>query len=885
MMADLKPPRFAQKVLLSFLREEISEEVQGDLEELFFSNLEKSTPARARLNYWYQVLNYLRPFAIKKFKSTFSNYLTMYKHDIKIGWRNLTKQKMYSAIKIGGLGMGIAACFLIALYLKEELSYDQSYPDASRIYRIVGRATTDGVIEKWVSFPAPMAKAMLKDFPEIEISARLMPNSLFPGAGSNEIRPSDNKENTYEEGFTYADGELLNILQLPIIYGDKRNALSEPNTMVISKSKANKYFPGQNPVGKIMFLNNDKSRPWKISAVIQDPPSTSHLQYNFYLTLSGIEWWQGEQSSWDADNYVDYILLRPGTDVALFKKKLTTDIGYNYYLPTMLKGGDKNAEKELATFSLHLQPVGDIHLKSYDIKDGLTHGDIRFVLMFAAIACFILVIACINFINLSTAKSANRAREIGLKKVAGASRNVLITQFLTESLLFSFFSFILGILLAWILLPYFNLVSARSLVIPWSAWWLAPGLLVSAVIIGLAAGLYPSIYLSSFMPIQVLKGELSRGSKNSILRNGLVIFQFTASIILIISTVVIYNQMHFILNKKLGYNKEQVILVQGANTLNKEVKNFKNELLKNPHVINVSVSDYLPVTGTKRNGNTFWEESKRNSESGVTGQFWRVDNDYIKTLGMKIIQGRDFNSSMPSDSQAVIINQTLANKLNLKDPVGKRIFNGGTYEVIGVVEDFNFESLRDNINGLCMQLGNSSSIISVKVNSADMQKTIAYITSVWKTFSPNQTIRYTFLDESYARMYADVKRLVSIITGFAILAIIIACLGLLGLSSFIAEQRTKEIGIRKVMGARIGTITGLMSKDFVMLVGIAFAIASPVAYWAMNKWLQDFAFHINIGWWVFALGGFVAVSIALITVSFQSIKAALMDPVKSLRKE
>jgi putative ABC transport system permease protein len=343
--------------------------------------------------------------------------------------------------------------------------------------------------------------------------------------------------------------------------------------------------------------------------------------------------------------------------------------------------------------------------------------------------------------------------------------------------------------------------------------------------------------------------------------------------------------MHFILNKKLGYNKEQVVLVQSANTLNKEVKNFKNELLKNPQVINVSVSDYLPVTGTKRNGNTFWEESKRNSEGGVTGQFWRVDNDYIKTLGMKIVEGRDFNSSMPSDSQAVIINQTLANKLNLKDPVGKRIFNGGTYEVIGVVEDFNFESLHDNIEGLCMQLGNSPSIISVKVNSIDIQNTIAYITSIWKSFSPDQPIRYTFLDESYARMYADVKRLVTIITGFAILAIIIACLGLLGLSAFIAEQRTKEIGIRKVMGAGIGTIIVLMSKDFVMLVGIAFVIASPVAYWAMNKWLQDFAFHISIGWWVFAMGGFVAVSIALITVSFQSIKAALMDPAKSLRKE
>jgi putative ABC transport system permease protein len=778
--------------------------------------------------------------------------------------------------------MGLAACLLIALYIKEELSYDRSYPDADRIYRITGKATVNGAIIKWVDFPAPMGKVLLKDFPEIELSARLMSNSLFPGAGSNEIRSSDKSENTYEEGFTYADEELLDMLQIPVIYGDKTHVLREPNTIVITKKKASKYFPGQNPVGKIMFLNNNKNRPWKISAVIQDPPTTSHLQYNFYLSLSSIEWWQGEQSDWGADNYVDYILLRRGTNISLFEKKLTSDIGNNYYLPTMLKAGDKNAEKELETFSLHLQPVSEIHLKSYDIEDGLKHGDIRFVLMFAAIAFFIIVIACINFINLSTAKSANRAREIGLKKVAGAYRNVLIKQFLTESLLFTFFSFVLGILLAWLLLPYFNMVSTRSLAIPWSAWWLAPGLFVSAVIIGLIAGLYPSIYLSSFMPIQVLKGELSRGSKNSILRNSLVIFQFTTSIILIISTVVIYNQMHFILNKKLGYNKEQIVLVHGANTLNKEVKNFKNELLKNPQIINVSISDYLPVTGTKRNGNTFHIEGE---QSGVVGQFWRVDNDYVKTLGMKIIEGRDFNSAMPSDSQAVIINQTLANKLNLKDPVGKRISNGSIFEVIGVVEDFNFESLRDNIGGLCLNLGISPSIISVKVNSSDMENTVAYISRVWKSFSPDQPIRYTFLDESFNKMYEDVKRLVYIITGFAILAIIIACLGLLGLSAFMAEQRTKEIGIRKVMGASIGTITGLMTKDFIKLIGIAFVIASPIAYWVMNKWLQDFAFHISIGWWVFALGGFVAAFIALIAISFQSIKTALMNPVKSLRKE
>ena len=881
------PPKLAQKLLLSFLREEISEEVQGDLEERFNLNLMKFSLLRSKLSYWYQVLNYLRPFAIKKFHSNYSDF-TMYKHHITIGWRNLTKQKMYSAIKIGGLAMGLAACLLIALYIKEELSYDQSYPNSDRVYRIVGKVTDIGILEKFVSFPAPMAGVMIKDFSEIEISGRLMPNSLFPGAGSNEIRLSDNKENTYEEGFTYADAELLKILQLPVIYGDRQNALSEPNTMVISISKANKYFPGQNPVGKLMVLNNIKDNPWKICAVIQDPPFNSHLQYDFYLSLAGIELWNGEQSSWNANNYVNYILVQKGTNISQLEKKLTSDIANNYYLPTMLKSGNKNAVKQLETFSLHLQPVREIHLESYDIKsyaDAQSQGDKRFVMMFAAIAFFIIVIACINFINLSTAKSANRAKEIGLKKVAGAQRKTLIKQFLTESMLFSFFSMVIGILLAWALLPYFNMVSARSLSIPWLAWWFTPCLLITAIIIGLIAGLYPSIYLSSFMPIQVLKGELSRGSKNSILRNSLVIFQFTASIVLIVSTIVVHNQMDFILNKKLGYDREQVILVQGANSLDKDVKNLKNELLKNPQIKNVSVSDYLPVAGTKRNGNTFWIKDEKNPGDGVVGQFWVVDDDYINTLGMRITEGRDFNPAMPSDSQAVIINQTLAKKLNLKDPIGKRITNWNTWEVIGIVEDFNFESLRDNIGGLCMHLGNSPSIISVKANSTDMENTIAYISSVWKSYSPDQPLRYTFLDERYAKMYEDVKRLVNIISGFAILAIIIACLGLLGLSAFMAEQRTKEIGIRKAMGASIVSITGLMTRNFIRLIGFAFIIALPIGYWAMNRWLQDFAFHISIGFFEFIIGGFIALLIALSAISFQSIKSALMNPVNSLRKE
>ena len=783
--------------------------------------------------------------------------------------------------------MGIAACLLIALFIKDELSYDRSYPDANRIYRVVGFDLQDGVIQKWVSFPAPMAKAILKDFPEVENAGHLMPNNLFPGAGSNEVRPADKTENAHDDGFTYASQGMLDILKLPMVYGNRAEALTQPGSIVISKSKADKYFPGQNPVGKILYLNNNKDLPRKITGVIQDIPANSHLhQYNFLLTTAGVEWWKGEQNDWDGNNYTDYVLLKPGTDVAQLEKKLTTDILHNYYLPTMLNDGDKNAEKELASSSLHLQPVGDINLRSYDIQDGLTHGDIRFVWLFGAIAGFILIIACINFINLSTAKSANRAKEVGLRKVIGSQRSSLVKQFLTESMLFSFLSFALGILLARALLPYFNMLSAKSLSIPWTAWWLAPVMLGSAIIIGIVAGLYPSLYLSSFKPISVLKGQLSKGSKNSILRNGLVVFQFTTSIVLIISTVIIYNQVHFILNRKLGYNKEQVLLLQGTNTLGQEVKTLKTGLLKLPQVKNVSISDYLPVADTKRNGNSMWVAGKQNTDAGTDSQVWVVDNDYISTLGMKMVAGRNFNPAIASDSQSVIINQTLAKKLNLKDPVGKRVANGNTtFPVIGVVEDFNFESMRGDIGGLVMRLGSSPSIVSVKINTGDVTNTIASITSVWKTVAPAQPIRYTFLDESFANMYADVQRMASIFTSFAVLAIIIACLGLFGLSAFMAEQRSKEIGIRKVLGASISSITTLMSKDFIKLVVIAIVIASPIAWWAMTKWEQDFAYRAPISWWVFAAAGTAAIIIALITVSFQSIKAALMNPVNSLKAE
>lgn len=812
----------------------------------------------------------------------------MIKNYLKIAVRQLKKQKMYAVIKIGGFALSIAACLLIALYIKDELSYDKSFPDADRIYRITGEYNNHGKIETGADWPPPMAKALREDFPEVEKSGRLMPHELFYGAGSNEVRRADKTENTFEDKFSYADQDMLDILKVPMVYGDRAHALAEPNSMVISKSKADKYFPGENPVGKVMILNDDNTRPFKIGGVMQDFPSTSHIQYNFLLTMTGYELWKGEQAGWGSSNYYTYVLLKKGTSAAQLQSKLHLLMD-KYFLPMLREARVKEAEEMAKNIKLFAQPIKDIHLRSYNIDDGLAKGDIRFVWLFGAVACFILIIACINFINLATAKSANRAKEVGLRKVVGSKRTGLIKQFLTESMLYSFASFALAVLLAALLLPYFNMLSGKSLNIPWTAWWLAPLLIVSAMFIGVLAGLYPSFYLSSFKPINVLKGQVSRGSKNAVLRNGLVVFQFTTSIILIIGTLVIYKQTHYILNKKMGFDKDQVMLIQGTGTLGKNTASFKNELLNIAQVKSVSVSDYLPVSGTKRDGNTFYREGKTKEDIGVSSQKWVVDHDYMKTMGMKIIEGRGFSKDMASDSAAVILNKTMADKLGLKNPLGQRITNGWeTFTVIGVMQDFNFETLKQSINPLCLVLGGGrSSIISVKINQADVKNTIASVISVWKKFAPTQPIRYTFMDESFANMYADVQRMGSLFTSFSILAIIIACLGLFALSAFMAEQRNKEIGIRKVLGASVSSITAMLSKDFVKLVLIALVIASPIAWWAMNKWLQDFAdgYRIAIGWWMFMAAGILVVLIALATISFQSIRAAMMNPVKSLRSE
>lgn len=805
----------------------------------------------------------------------FSNYL-------KIAWRSMNRQKMYTAIKIGGFALGLATCMVIFLFIRHELSYEKDLVNGDRVYRVYNHYLgTDG--GKWVAMPANLASILRTSYGEVEKAGRLIPYNWF-NAGNNLVRRDDQVESTYEEKFAYIDNDMLDILEIPMIYGDRSKALLEPNTIVISKKKANKYFPNENPVGKLLVLNDDKTKVFTVGGVMDDFPPNRHINFDFFLTLSNVEFWKGEQTSWCCWNYDVYVRLRPDANVSELEGKMLS-IKNTYYVGYLKETGNASAEDVRKNHTFKLQPVGDIYLAGREIGDNHQHGDIRYVWLFGAVAVFILLLACINFVNLSTAKSANRAKEVGLRKVVGSFRSSLIRQFLTESTLYSFVSFAFGLLILVLALPFFNTLAGKTLSVPWNEWWLFPALISSAIAIGVIAGMYPSFYLSAFKPIDVLKGKVSRGSRSGSLRGAMVVFQFTTSIILIIGTFVIYRQMNYILNAKLGFNKDQVLMIQGANTLGKNREAFKMELEKLAGVEHVTINNYLPVHGTPRDQNTYWREGKTKEEKSVGAQSWWIDEDYIATMGIRLIEGRNFDPSIKSDSSAVIINQAMVKALGLKNPLEEKIENWTVWHVIGVVEDFHFETMKEKIGPLCFKYGTGGSIASVKVSSNQMTNVIDEVSEVWKHFLPNQPIRYTFLDQSYARMYDDVTRTGKILTSFSVLAIVVACLGLFALSAFMVEQRNKEISIRLVLGASVKNIFRLLTQNFVMMVAIAFVIAVPIGWYLMKSWLEDFEYKIGLTWDIFAMAGLVSVVIALLTVSYQSIKAAFVNPASRLKSE
>ncbi|GLU43309.1 ABC transporter permease [Allomuricauda sp. NBRC 101325] len=804
----------------------------------------------------------------------------MFRTHLNVAWRSIKKDKLFTIIKIGGFAVGICACILISLFIKNEVSYDKHYAKNDQIYRVVMQGVFEGEVMKSTHFPLPFAEALQTDFAEIEKAGKVNSIEIF-GAGKRGFRLEGKQENTFEENFLLADQEAFNILEIELEQGNAKTALTNPQSIVLSESKAAKYFPNGNAVGQTVFLDNDATKPYTITGIMQDVPKNSHLNFDFLLPVDD------QYGGWTNQNYFTYVLVNPNTNIAGLEQKMASVVE-KYIIPAQIERG-RSADfiNVLRTIEYKLQPISDIYLKS-DLKmqDGLKHGDIKFVWLFAAIALFVLLLAIINFINLSTAKSANRAKEVGLRKTIGAFRNNLVNQFLTESVLFSIISFVLGTVMAWTLLPMFNEIAAKKIVMPWTAWWFLPVLFVSSLIVGVLAGLYPAFYLSAFRPANVLKGSLSIGSKSGKLRSGLVVFQFTTSVVLIIGTLIIYQQMDYIINKKLGYQKEQVVVLEGTNILGDKMESFKNQLLGLAQVKSVTATSYLPLDGGSRNGNTFRLENKDDGGRGVPAQIWRVDYDYIKTLGIELKKGRDFSKEFATDSEnAIIINSKMASDLGLKDPIGKKVSNGQTFNVIGVIEDFHFKSLKEDISALSLVIGENIGAVSVKLEKGNPSEALAAIEAIWDSNIPNQTLSYNFMEQEFAQMHDDVQRMGKIFNSFALFAILVACLGLFALSAFMVEQRKKEISIRLVLGAPFKSIYQLLTLDFLKLILVSICIAIPIGWYLMNRWLEGFAYHINIGLGIFISAGIIALGVAILTISYQSIGAALVKPTKGLRTE
>tara|TARA_E500000318_G_scaffold111767_1_gene131643 strand:+ start:2483 stop:4900 length:2418 start_codon:yes stop_codon:yes gene_type:complete len=805
----------------------------------------------------------------------------MFENHLNIAWRTIKKDRLFTFIKIGGFAVGIAACLLIALFIRNELSYDQHYANKDQMYRVVFQGVLQGEVMKSTHFQLPFADALQSDFPEIVKAGKVNTIEIF-GAGKRGFRINGERESTFEENFIIADQEAFDILEINLEQGDATTALTNPKSLVISKSKADKYFPNGNALQQTVFLDNDTSNPYTVTGVMQDVPKNSHLDFDFMLPV------EDNYGGWTNQNYFTYVLVNPNTNIQELEQKMSL-IVEKYIIPAQIKRGRSESFLDvLRTAEYKLQPVSDIYLKS-DLKmqDGLKHGDIKFVWLFAAIAIFVLLLAIINFINLSTAKSANRAKEVGLRKTIGAFRNNLVNQFLTESVIFSIISFVLGIVLAWALLPTFNEIADKNMVLPWSNWWFAAVLLISALLVGVLAGLYPAFYLSAFRPASVLKGKLSIGSKSGKLRSGLVVFQFTTSVILIIGTLIIYRQMDFIVSKELGYDKEKVVVLEGTNVLAGKMESFKEQLSALSQVKSVTASNYLPVDGGSRNGNTFMVDGQDDGGRGIPAQIWKVDYDYIKTLGIQLQKGRSFSKEFAFDSiNSIVINTKMASELGLLDPIGKKLNNNSeVFTIIGVIEDFHFKSLKEDISALSLVIGKDIGSISLKLEKGNPADALASIEKVWNKNIPNQALNYTFLEQEFAQMHNDVRRMGKIFNSFALFAILVACLGLFALSAFMVEQRRKEISIRRVLGAPFKNIYQLLTIDFLKLILISICIAIPIGWYLMNRWLEDFAYRISIGWEIFLTAAFIALGIAVLTISYQSVGAALLKPTKGLRTE
>jgi len=794
----------------------------------------------------------------------------MIKNLLLVALRNFKRDRWYSLLNILGLTIGITFSIFLIFYVKDELSYDRYNKKADRIYRITSFIKEpEKETMKWTATQFPLGPVLQKEFPEVEAAVR------FVGVDRTMYKRGDLR--SYEDKAFYADSTLFNIFTYKFLEGNPGNALVEPKSMVLTESLAKKYF-GKTTGVVGQSLENAGGDVFKITAVIGDVPFNSHIRFNMLISASTLA--KDFANSWGGFGFYTYVLLRPNTDPVAFEKKL---------LPLY----DKHMAEIFSKFNIKIhygvQPITSIHLHSDFQGEPEELGSISYVYIFSAVALFMIIIACINYMNLTTARSARRAKEIGIRKVTGSTRPQLVVQFLVESTLTTIIALLLSMGLVALLLSTFNALSGKS--IGFHAL-IEPGsiliLLGIVVIVGLLGGSYPALYLSSFNPIEILKGSLAKGSSNVALRRVLVVTQFSIAMIMLICTWVVYGQLNYLEKKDLGFDKQEVLSI-AANS-NKDIRgqigNLKNELRKNPQVLSVSSAQAVPGQGI--NFNLFsMPTDKGYTDKGVDN--YGVDEDYFRTLGMKITKGRAF-TGLNDTLKSVIVNENLVKYFGWSNPLGKRIRRPGDtsafyQEVVGVVKDFNQKSLYNPITPLLLRYRPNASNIQVKISAKDIPASIASIERTWKTIFPELPFEYTFLDRDFNSQYAADQKRGKIFTAFSILTILITCLGLLGLIAFTTEQRQKEISIRKIMGAGIGQIISLMTANFVLLVGISCFIAFPVAWIFMNNWLKIFPYNTGLTVMPFLLSALAVLAITLLTVIFHTVKVAVANPSKGLRTE
>lgn len=793
----------------------------------------------------------------------------MLRNLFKVAFRNIGKDRIYSVLNILGLTLGITCSLFLFLYLLDELSYDQFHPKKDRIYRVVTHFTESDNQFTWPSGQIPLAQELEENYPDVARAVR------FIGAGRELFANDERDVRFYEEDFYYADSSVFEVFNFPLIAGNPATALLAPNTAVVTQTTAEKYFGSADPIGQ-SFRNGDEN--YQITGVVEDVPSNSHLEFDALLSRASLPDELGGWGSWGVSTY---LLLRENASRADGERALA-DVNKNRVVPIFTDYG--------VTINYWLQPLADIHLQS-NFGDSGENGDMSYIYIFAAVAFFILIIASINYMNLATARATRRAKEVGVRKTMGSFRSQLISQFLTESTLLTFIALFISILLALVLLPLFNQLAGKEIKV---LFLLQPkiiaGFIGMALVVGIAGGSYPAFYLSSFNPALVLKGNVTRGTGNALLRKVLVVTQFAISIAMLICTWIVYDQLQYLRDKDLGFEQDQVLTItMPDSTIRANYSVLYNRLKDNPNVLEVANSSARPGSGLNKNLMNV-DSPEGVVERGVDQ--YRADYDFVEAMGMKIVGGRNFSRDFPTDTAAALVNQAMVARMQWDDPIGKRFSflgddenPGATFTVVGVVQDYHQQSLYSPIEPLAIFFGDQNYFLNIKIAPQDVASTLAFVEDTWAEVNAGKPFSYDFLNQDFQSQYeADEKR-GQIFTLFSLLTVVIACLGLLGLAAYTTEQRAKEIGIRKVIGASVSNIIGLIYRDFLVLIAIAMVIAFPLAYFFMDGWLQTFAYQTEIKWLTFVTSALLTVLVTMSAISFHTLRAAMSNPVDSLKSE